>query len=262
MCPNCGMTINLENRKETDFTLITKAVKEKPRTFTELLHITRLPRKTLSLRLKELCADSILVRKTSMYELNSTSNFANKRIGYAKGFSRIHSNERMKAGLMLVMLLLSLSASGYVLAKFLSPPSNKEISQEPMIIGTFTMNLEVNNVIDLYGWQVAIAYNQNQLKVLEITRGDFLKEERMYLLNSTDSLKDTLLLADSLLEDVHGKNGSGTLATITFGYFIENYDEPKISFEKAFETYLLDSQGRLIAIDNSTWLTLTKVEKP
>ncbi|MEM2915249.1 MAG: PKD domain-containing protein [Candidatus Bathyarchaeia archaeon] len=68
-CPNCGLTIDLESRKEVDFSQIFNALKGKERTFTELLHITHLPRKTLSLRLKALCKQGLIVKDNGGYRL-------------------------------------------------------------------------------------------------------------------------------------------------------------------------------------------------
>ena len=210
-CPNCGMTINLENRREIDFGLIKNATGKHPRTFTELLHITKLSRASV---------------------------------------------------LMLIAFLLFSSASGYVLAMLLTPPQYIQTYPEPVIIGSFTMALDVNNVTDLYGWQVAIAYNSSQLKVLEITSGGFVGDDFPSFVNSTDSIEDLLLIAGCLHGEVPGKNGSGKLATIVFGYFTENYDdEPKIVPRKVFETLLSDSKLRNIPIGNST-LTLTIIGKP
>jgi hypothetical protein len=77
-CPHCGSTINLENRKEVDFEKITYALNNSTKTFTELLEITNLPRKTLSLRLKDLCNSGSIV-KDGGYHL-STSFKPNKKI--------------------------------------------------------------------------------------------------------------------------------------------------------------------------------------
>jgi PKD repeat protein len=68
-CPYCGNTIGLENRKQVDFEKIMHALGKSPRTFTELLTMTSLPRKTLSLRLKELCVSGSIV-KDGGYHLN------------------------------------------------------------------------------------------------------------------------------------------------------------------------------------------------
>lgn len=80
-----------------------------------------------------------------------------------------------------------------------------------------------------------------------------------FFVNSTDSLGD-LLLGGTLYGKVRGKNGDGKLATIVFGYFAENYHEPKIVLN-VFETFSPDSQGQLIPFKNTT-LTLTTAEQP
>jgi PKD repeat protein len=76
-CPHCGNTINLENRKEVDFEKIINALNKSPKTFTELLRITSLPRKTLSLRLKELRTSGYIV-KDGGYHLNSSVGHSDK----------------------------------------------------------------------------------------------------------------------------------------------------------------------------------------
>jgi len=58
-----------------------------------------------------------------------------------------------------------------VLALFTSLPN---IQEAPKVIGDFSMFLNVNNISDLYAWQVAIIYNSSQIKVLEITSGGFV----------------------------------------------------------------------------------------
>ena len=65
--------------------------------------------------------------------------------------------------------MLLTSASGYALATLFSPPQ----PQEPVINGTFAMELEIANVNDLYSWQVGILFNAGQLKVLDIASGGF-----------------------------------------------------------------------------------------
>jgi len=257
MCPNCGMTINLENRKKIDFNLIKNATKKEPRTFTELLRATKLSRKTLSFRLNELCEKGALVKHAGKYKSNGGSEFESSNTNLVEGFSRVFHDKRVKTGLILIAILIGYSTSGYVLARFFTSPSIKEASQEPVIIGNFTMNLNVNNVTDLYGWQVAIAYNQSDIKILKITQGEL--NSLPYVLNQTD-LKNLLLLGGTLaLGPVLGINGSGTLVTITFGYFAENYDSPQIVLDAIFDTFMFNSQKSIMPLENST-LTLTPVK--
>lgn len=242
-CPNCGTTINLENRREVDFTLIKRATDKHPRTFTELLHFTKLSRKTLNLRLKELCAEGILMKEEGMYMLNGASEFGKDSGGHLmKGFSRVFYDKRVRTGLVLVALLASFSVSGYVLAWLVAPTASVEPYVAPKLLGNFTMALSVNNVTDLYAWQAAIVFNPTQMKVVGAESGDFMKTEYPYFDNATIGRGDVLLLFGTLKGLVPGEGGSGKLATIVFAYYVNNYQVPSIVDWKAgFGTWLEDS---------------------
>lgn len=242
-CPNCGTTISLENRRELDFTMIRKATGTRPRTFTELLHITKLSRKTLNIRLKELCAEGILAKEEGMYKLNGASGFGNNGGHLVRGLSRMLDDKRMRTGLMLIALLASFSVSGYVLAMMAIGPSTKvENVAEPQPLGSFTMTLGVNNVSDLYAWQAAISFDSTEVKVAEVNAGEFMKTEFPFFANSTHTDDGLLLLFGSLKGRVAGKSGSGTLATIVFEYYVNGYVAPSIVDQKAgFDTWLRDS---------------------
>jgi len=251
VCPNCGMTINLEKRKEADFNLIRDATRKKPESFTRLLRITKLPRKTLALRLKTMCEDDILIKKDGKYMLNGASKFDNNGGKFAKRVSNLFENRRFKTGLMLIALLIGSSTSGYVLAKFFAP---NETYQQPTVIGNFTMALEINNVDDLYTWQTLITFNSSQLKIIKNDPGEFLGTDYPFFLNASDIGEGRLLLGGTLYGSVTGKNGNGTLATIIFGYFVDEYEEPTLSFSEKglFKTFLLDSRDSIIPIEDST----------
>ena len=250
-CPNCGFTINLENRKKIDFHKILEETK-KPKTFTELLRATHLPRKTLSLRLKELCKTGILVKENGVYKWRDYNSVVEKRTSFGNAL-KLQYGKRIKSVFMLAIILVCFSISGYVFARFIIPPAPHETTQqEPSILGTFTLNVMVYNVTDLYGWQVAIIYNSSELKVLKITSGGFVGNKFPCFVNSTDTLENLILIGGSLLGDVPGKNGSGKLASVLFGYYIEDYQIPKIAFEGPFATMLIDSKGNLIEIEENT----------
>jgi hypothetical protein len=154
---------------------------------------------------------------------------------------------KIKMGVMLLIFLLFSTISGYALAMFF----NTHTEQNHEIIGTFAMDLNVNNVTDLYCWQAAIFYNSTVLKVLDVIPGGFVGERFPFFVNSTDSFENLLLIGGFLVGDVPGRSGDGRLATIVFGYYSEDYDEPKIVPRyKMFETLLLDSNGQPIPIDN------------
>jgi hypothetical protein len=241
-CPNCGTTISLENRRDLDFKLIRNATDKRPRTFTELLHITRLSRKTLNLRLKQLCTEGILMKEEGMYKSNGASSVGNDGGSLVKGLSRVFDDKRVRTGLILVALLVCFSGSGYVLAMMMNPKTNVAPVAEPNALGYFTMDLNVHDVTDLYGWQAAIAFNQGQVKVVEAYAGSFLKVEYPLFVNSTGTMDGLLLLYGSLEGDVHGVTGTGTLATIVFAYYVNNYEVPcLVGHEASFDTWIRDS---------------------
>jgi DNA-binding Lrp family transcriptional regulator len=257
------MTINLENRRKIDFGLIKNATGKHPRTFTELLHITKLSRKTLNLRLQELCKEGVLIKYDGGYRLNGSLHNEDKGKDFVKGFLNGFHNKKLRTGLILIAFMISFSTSGYVLAKFLTPPQQQFIETlEPAILGNFTMSLYIHNVKDLYAWQAVIIFNSSELKVLEVLPGDFLKIEYPYFVNVTDVIDNGLFLGGTMCGNVHGIDGSGELATVTFGYFVDNYKEPTIVPKQGFlETGIADSAGSPINLNESTMLTLTPLQK-
>jgi len=245
-CPNCGLTINLENRREIDYDLIMDATR-KSATFTELLHATKLSRKTLSIRLKELCRNGAIVKSEGVYKLGDSSQFENhstRRLharNLGDGLSRAFRGRRVRTVVWMLMLVASFTVSGYVLAmQFASPP--QPVHSEPVIIGYSTMALTVSDVSDLYSWQVAISFNATELKVLQVMPGDFVGREFPLFYTSTDTGPGLLLVGGTLEGDVPGKSGDGTLATIVFGCFTGSYKTPSIVPEQVgFKTFLEDS---------------------
>lgn len=254
MCPNCGLTISMEERRNIDFNLIKNAASKRPTSFTRLLHITKLPRKTLALRLKDMCEENILVKENGMYRLNGKSSFYDNG-NTAKGFAGILKDKRFRTGLMLIVFLMGSSASGYALARFLT---DNEITSEPQLLGEFRMTVEVNDVTDLYTWQVLITFNSSELVVTNAYPGGFFEIDYPFFLNATDIGEGKLLLGGTLSGAISGKSGSGTLATMVFGYLIPQYEMPEISLNEKgfFQTLLIDSTRADIPIEDST-ITLT-----
>lgn len=261
-CPNCGLTISMKNRKEIDLDLITHAVQSGPRTFTYLLHATKLPRKTLSLRLKELCEGGMILKREGVYMLNGTRVMENRSTAYFKRFSAMPYDKKIRAGILLALLIISAPVAAQVLASLFiaSPPP---VAPELVVIGSFDMALEIHDVSDLYAWQVYIAYNKDQMKILAIEAGDFPDTVVPGIYNSTGSGNGYVSVGDSLVGNVPGWTGSCKLATITFGYYVETYAMPAIMNNIGVEsnTILLGSAQNNIPIIWGTTLTLT-IENP
>jgi len=258
-CPVCGTNINLESRRETDFRMIVSLLEKKPKTFTELLRATKLPRKTLSLRLKELCEAGIVV-KNGGYQLNGSPppHIRGKLLNFkGNGGNHVFIFNK-KALLLLLILCIGIPISGYVYANY-APKIfvQMEETPKPQYYGTLTVEVKIENVTDLFAWQVRINYDPEILEFREISRGDFFNNTIPRILNSTDTfanLEDDLLVGDSLMGmDTIGVNGSGTLGRIIFAikvpgktseYFQEN--PPEIVFDPTivptFRTHLLNSE--------------------
>ena len=84
---------------------------------------------------------------------------------------------------------------------------------------TFTLDIEVENVFDLAGWQFDIAFDPTVLEAIEVNEGDFLKEgggttffQKGTIDNATGKI--TKLSSARLNED--GVSGTGTLLSVTF----------------------------------------------
>lgn len=202
-------------------------------------------RKTLSLRLKDLCTDGV-------YTLNGSTKFETPKTPL-KHVSKIPEDRKLKIGLILAMLLLFSSISGYVFAMFISPPP----ATTPKALGNLTMALNVKNVEDLYSWQAIVSFNPDQMSVLNVMPGEFFKVEYPFFLNVTDVAQGVLLVGGTLLGEVNGKSGSGTLATILFEYFVEEYEMPHLVLsEKGFATCLYNSKCLIIPLNSAITLSL------
>lgn len=246
--------------------MITTAMQGKERTFTDLLQITKLSRKTLSLRLKELRNSGDIVKNDGGYTLNGASHSKGNGKAFFKGFARTFQDRRVRSAVWVLMMLCTFSVSGYVFAMLFvqQPPQTRAT---PAVVGSFTMALDVNNVQDLYAWQALVAYDPSELKLLEIVPGGFVGAEYLspritdvsggLFMNATDISDSKFLMGGVLIGNGPGKDGNGTLATIVFGYFTANYTLPLIAEQGgSYETYLLNSQLSHISVEGQTSLTL------
>jgi hypothetical protein len=151
-CPHCGSTINLENRKEVDFEKILHALGKSPRTFTELLTMTNLPRKTLSIRLKELCASGSII-KDGGYHLNPSN------VSASGTFSKRNRNGKMNPTILHikknvqwipVALIACLIVVAFGSAMMVSPPAPRQ-SPPTASFFYFPSNIVVGGVLTFDG---------------------------------------------------------------------------------------------------------------
>jgi len=106
----------------------------------------------------------------------------------------------------------------------------------------FTIEVKVSNVTDLYGYEFHLRWNSTLLDCVEVIEGPFLKSGGStfftYKINSTGGC---MVVDCTLLGDIQGVNGSGTLTIIKF--HIKTMGECLLDL---YDTILLDSAEQLI----------------
>ena len=81
----------------------------------------------------------------------------------------------------------------------------------------FTIEIRIEDVNDLYGWEFRLAWNTAVLEVLDIEEGPFLKTGGetffTYIINDTEGY---MIVDCTLLGNVPGVSGNGSLASVHF----------------------------------------------
>jgi phage baseplate assembly protein W len=123
--------------------------------------------------------------------------------------------------LILLMSLLSLtfplSAEATTTTLYVDPATSKVLVDK-----TFTINISIANVTNLYGWEFKLYYNNTMLNGTGIIEGPFLSTSGSTFFNVSD-FNDAYNVTHGrvwatgvLLGNVSGVNGSGVLASVTF----------------------------------------------
>lgn len=224
-CPNCGTTINLESRKEADIDIILRTLKSEPRSFTQLLKTTGLPRKTLCIRLKELI-DSHAIVKDGGYRLNGASEVWKKMDFKKSRFIKGNQNAIILATLV-----------GFLVVALLAVPFASTH------MNYFTVKIKISNTVNLFAWQAEVVFDPNLLVVLDVQSGPFLSENALTINASSYEDPDfesilsytgnyifvfntrlhrpnvygRLLMGGCFFGTTEGVSGDGVLATVTFG---------------------------------------------
>lgn len=116
--------------------------------------------------------------------------------------------------------------------------------------GTYSANITVSNVTDLYAWSVGLYYQSSLLNATQAVEGPFLEaggaEPLFILANFTDRYNSTngyVLMSCARPYPFLGVNGSGTLATVTFRAVGTGFSVMHIDTSGPFLTELDDSNG-------------------
>ena len=124
-----------------------------------------------------------------------------------------------KAIIVAVLLAILVIGLAYVI---LSSPQSTMLFVDPSTVrGTigqdFTIKVSVSNVVNLYGWSFKLGWNSSLLDVKNVTEGPMMGNSSnslfTYYLNTTD---EHLVVDCTLLGNISGVNGTGTLTTIQF----------------------------------------------
>lgn len=123
---------------------------------------------------------------------------------------------------ILLITLVSLSMSLYFNVQKGITQSSTTLSVSPsvckaMVNETFIVNVTVSEVIDLYGWEFKLGWYEELLEVINVTEGDFLKKRgETFFIAKINNTAGYLIADCTLLGNVPGVSGGGTLATIEF----------------------------------------------
>ena len=95
------------------------------------------------------------------------------------------------------------------------------VGPPPRIGESFTVNMTITDVIDLYTWQAGMTFNPSVLECLSIAEGEFLKRAGVLTLWAPGTINNAIgeigYSAGSLTGATLGVNGTGQLMSITFG---------------------------------------------
>jgi hypothetical protein len=117
---------------------------------------------------------------------------------------------------------------------------------------TFTVQVNVSDVTDLFTWQVCMSWNSCILNISRIIPSEFLarsvdqtSSEALgdIVINSTDNGQGFSSFAESILGDVSGISGNGTLVSIEFLVLEYGWTDLNMIVSGSFPATLLNSVG-------------------
>jgi len=154
--------------------------------------------------------------------------------------------------------LMSSSATSSTTTVFVDP--SNVINKTLQAGSKFTVHVNVSDVNDLFTWQVNMSWDSSILNVSRIIPGEFLaradnqtSSEALggVVINSTDNAQGYGLFAESILGDVAGINGNGSLVSIEFLVVDYGWTDLNITVSGTLPTMLLDSEGGTITYNKT-----------
>jgi hypothetical protein len=118
--------------------------------------------------------------------------------------------------------ILHATENGIVILHTL-PPVSTILYVQPTVFRksqgvSFAVNVSVEDVVDLYAFDISLYYNTTLLDALSVAEGPFLKSvgSTITIISEVNDAEGRVRYALSLMGTPSGANGSGTLFTITF----------------------------------------------
>jgi len=134
----------------------------------------------------------------------------------------------------------------------------------------FMINVNISGVADLYGWEFKLRWNSALLDIIGVTEGSFLKRgSNTFFTYKMNNSEGYVLVDCTLLGDVCGVSGDGTLATVKFyvesggGSVLDLYDTKLVSSqEQAIMHTAMDGYAYLLAAHDVavTYVKVSDVE--
>lgn len=125
-----------------------------------------------------------------------------------------------KAFIAIFLLFILALAVVYVVVNW--PKAQVALYIDPQTISRpigqdFTININVSDIADLYGWQLRLRWNATVLSAVNVTEGSFLKQSGStfftFRINNTAGY---IVIDCTLLGNQPGVSGKGQLVTIQF----------------------------------------------
>lgn len=141
-----------------------------------------------------------------------------------KKWKQVTGRDRIASLILALVFLLGVMSLKQVRAQGVSVYVSPEASTVSNVGSTFSVNISIQNVKNLYGWEFKLYYPNHILNGTRATEGAFLKaggvQTYFMVANFTDSYYTTQgrvsILCLRVDPDAPGVDGNGVLATITF----------------------------------------------
>jgi len=133
----------------------------------------------------------------------------------------MHNRENTALLKQILFLLILICIYQFMVATNATLPST-ELYIDPqtsigMIDSSFTINVNIADVVNLYGWEVRMIWNATILDAVEVTQGSFLKSSGDTFFTNVINNTEGYLIADcTLLGNAMGVSGNGVLMTVDF----------------------------------------------